>query len=80
MAVAHVYLVAPKSPRSAFGTSQLLLDEKPTMPFAKPAGKQQGVTHAPSHDGLVPQRSACASQQESVRRRHRKRPMTPWAW
>ena len=27
--------------------SIVVLDEKPTMPFAKLAGKQQGVTHAP---------------------------------
>lgn len=54
VAEAHVYLVAPKSPRSAFGTSQLLLDEKPTMPFAKPAGKQQGAARASSHEDCVP--------------------------
>ena len=60
--------------------SKLLPDEKPKMPFAKPARKQQGVTHAPSHDGLVPWCPACVSQQESGPRRHWKRPMTPWAW
>ena len=60
--------------------SKLLPDEKPTMPFVKPAGKQQGMTHAPSCDGLVPRCPACACQQESGRRRHRKRQMTSWAW
>ena len=38
----------------AFGTSQLLLDEKPTMLFAKPAGKQQGAARASSHEDCVP--------------------------
>ncbi len=60
----HVDLVAPQSRRIASGPSELLLDGKPTMPFAKPAGKQQGTARTPSHEDLVPRHPPRAGQPE----------------
>lgn len=70
----------PKSQRGSSGMSEIRHDKGSMSMCAKPADKQQGMTHTSSHEDIVPRRSACMHQQESGRRRHRKRPLTPWAW
>ena len=66
----------PKSQRGSSVMSEIHHDKGSMTMCAKPAGKQQGMTHTSSDEDIVPRRSACMHQQESGRRRHQKRPFT----